>query len=50
MVINLLIKEEEKLKKTRNRINPISQEDFQDNNINFLFSIFNTLNQIKWKK
>jgi len=28
MVINLLIKEEEKLKKTWNRINPISQEDF----------------------
>ena len=32
---------EEKLKKTRNKINPLSQKDIIDNNINILFSTFN---------
>ena len=31
-------KREEKLKKTRNKINPLSQKDFEDNNISILFS------------
>ena len=31
----------EKLKKTRNKINPLSQKDIIDNNINILFSTFN---------
>jgi hypothetical protein len=32
---------EEKLKKTRNKINPLSQKDIIDNNISILFSTFN---------
>ena len=34
-------KREEKLKKTRNRINPLNEKDFEDNNISILFSTFN---------
>ena len=33
-------KREEKLKKTRNRINPLSQKDFEHNNTSILFSTF----------
>ena len=35
------IKKQEKLKKTRNRINRLSQENIADNNIRILFSTFN---------
>ena len=42
-------KNEEKLKKTRNRINPLS-EDFEDNNINILFSTFNILKSNKMEE
>jgi len=41
-----LKKREEKLRKTQNRINPISQEDIPDNNI-ILFSTFNILKSNK---
>ena len=34
---------EEKIKKTRNRINRLSQENIADNNIRILFSTFNIL-------
>ena len=40
-------KREEKLKKTRNRMNPLSQKDFEDNNISILFSSFNILKSNK---
>ena len=43
-------KREEKLKKTRNRINPLSQKDFEDNNISFLFSSFNILKSNKMEE
>ena len=45
-------KKEEKLKKTRNKINQLSQKDIIDNNISILFSTFNILksNKIKLKK
>ena len=43
-------KREEKLKKTRNRINPLSQKDFEDNNISILFSSFNILKSNKMEE
>ena len=43
-------KSEEKLKKTRNRINPLSQKDFEDNNISILFSSFNILKSNKMEE
>ena len=43
-------KREEKLKKTRNRINPISEKDFEDNNISILFSSFNILKSNKMEE
>ena len=33
-------KRKEKLKKTRNKINPLSQKDFEHNNTSILFSTF----------
>ena len=41
---------EEKLKKTRNRINPLIQKDFEDNNISILFSSFNILKSNKMEE
>jgi len=41
------IKKQEKLKKTRNRINRLSQENIADNNIRILFSTFNILKSNK---
>ena len=43
-------KREEKLKKTRNKINPLSQKDFEDNNISILFSTFNILKSNKMEE
>lgn len=43
-------KREEKLKKTRNKINPLSQKDFEDNNISILFSSFNILKSNKMEE
>ena len=43
-------KREEKLKKTRNRINPLSQKDFEDNNISILFSTFNIIKSNKMEE
>ena len=43
-------KREEKLKKIRNRINPISQKDFEDNNISILFSSLNNLKSNKMEE
>ena len=45
------IKKQEKIKKTRNKINRLAQEDITDNNINILFSICNILksNQMEEK-
>ena len=40
-------KNEEKLKKTRNKINQLSQKDIIDNNISILFSTFNILKSNK---
>ena len=40
-------KNEEKLKKTRNRTNPLSQKDFEDNNIIPIFFYFFTLSNIE---
>ena len=44
------IKKQEKIKKTRNRINPLSQKDFEDNNISILFSTFNILKSNKMEE
>ena len=44
------IKKQEKIKKTRNRINRLSLENITDNNINILFSTFNILKSNKRKK
>ena len=43
-------KREEKLKKTRNRINPLIQKDFEDNYISILFSTFNILKSNKMEE
>ena len=43
-------KREEKLKKTRIRINPLAQKDFGDNNISILFSSFKILKSNKMKE
>ena len=43
-------KNEEKLKKTRNIINPLNQKDFEDNNISILFSSFNILKSNKMEE
>ena len=43
-------KRKEKLKKTRNKINPLSQKDFEDNNISILFSSFNILKSNKMEE
>ena len=43
-------KREEKLKKTRNKINPLTQKDFEDNNISILFSTFNILKSNKMEE
>ncbi len=40
----------EKLKKTRNKINQLSQKDIIDNNINILFSTFNILKSNKMEE
>ena len=43
-------KNEEKLKKTRNKINQLSQKDIIDNNISILFSTFNILKSNKMEE
>ena len=43
-------KRDKKLKKTRNKINPLSQKDFEDNNISILFSSFNILKSNKMEE
>ena len=43
-------KQQEKLKKTLNRINLLSQEDISDNNISILFSTFNNLKSNKMEE
>ena len=43
-------KREEKLKKNINRINPLSQKEFEDNNISILFSTFNILKSNKMEE
>ena len=43
-------KNEEKLKKTRNKINQLSQKDIIDNNISILFSTFNILKAKKMEE
>ena len=43
-------KNEEKLKKTRNKINQLSQKDIIDNNISILFSTFNFLKSNKMEE
>ena len=44
-------KREEKLRGTRNKINPLSKKDFEDNNnISILFSSFNILKSNKMEE
>ena len=43
-------KNEEKLKKTRNKINQLSQKDIIDNNISILFLTFNILKSNKMEE